>query len=247
MEEARCRPIYDRPNSPNTWSHLLKKSAELRARGIITPEQVGSYEADATRVAFIRKFGAHVVPAASASLTEERALLPGARRAPMELGDRPMRGGTITPEEDERRLEMIRSRLEDIPAGYANGIAEAARRADGINQADAAVGVRLCAAITEAVEVLVAVTADKTGRQHEYASLTLFDPGSATRRAEAERISKLRLIPLADVARLNRRRIDIAIIGVRGRFEIGCQACSSPSSAFASFRSRVLKPSVNHP
>jgi hypothetical protein len=25
----------------------------------------------------------------------------------------------MTPEEDERRLEMIRSRLEDIPAGYA--------------------------------------------------------------------------------------------------------------------------------
>jgi hypothetical protein len=34
---------------------------------------------------------------------------------------------------------------------------------------------------------------------------------------------------------------------VRGRFEIGRQACSSSSSAFASFRSRVSKPSVNHP
>ena|SRR5271170_3177246 len=30
---------------------------------------------------------------------------------------------------------------------------------------------------------------------------------------------------------------------LRGRFEIGCQACSSPSSAFASFRSSVSKPS----
>jgi hypothetical protein len=29
-----------------------------------------------------------------------------------------------------------------------------------------------------------------------HAALTLFDPGSATRRAEAERISKLWLIPL---------------------------------------------------
>jgi hypothetical protein len=30
-------------------------------------------------------------------------------------------------------------------------------------------------------------------------------------------------------------------------FEIGCQACSSSSSAFASFRSSVSKPSVNQP
>jgi hypothetical protein len=33
----------------------------------------------------------------------------------------------------------------------------------------------------------------------------------------------------------------------RGRFEIGCQACSSSSSALASFRSSVSKPSVNQP
>ena len=32
-----------------------------------------------------------------------------------------------------------------------------------------------------------------------HAALTLFDPGSATRRAEAERISKLWLIPLRNV------------------------------------------------
>ena len=75
-----------------------------------------------------------------------------------------MRGATITPEEDERRFEMIRSRLEDIPAGYSNGIAEAARRADGINEANAAVGVRLRSAITEALGTLVAITADKTGK-----------------------------------------------------------------------------------
>ena len=35
--------------------------------------------------------------------------------------------------------------------------------------------------------------------------------------------------------------------GLRGRFEIGCQACSSSSNAFASFRSSVSKPSVNQP
>ena len=57
---------------------------------------------------------------------------------------------------------MIRSRLDDIPAGYANGIAEAARRADSINEANAAVGVRLRSAITEALGILAAITADKT-------------------------------------------------------------------------------------
>jgi hypothetical protein len=73
-----------------------------------------------------------------------------------------MRGGTITPEEHERQLEMIRCRLEDIPAGYANGIAEAARRADSVVAANAAVGARLRSAITEALEILAAVNADKT-------------------------------------------------------------------------------------
>ena len=79
----------------------------------------------------------------------------------MELETARMRGGTITPEENERRLEMIRSRLEDIPAGYSNGIAEAARRADNICEANAAVGARLRSAITEALGILAGVTADK--------------------------------------------------------------------------------------
>src|SRR5262249_1749591 len=35
--------------------------------------------------------------------------------------------------------------------------------------------------------------------------------------------------------------------GLRGRFEIGCQACSSSSSALASFKSSMSKPSVNQP
>ena len=35
--------------------------------------------------------------------------------------------------------------------------------------------------------------------------------------------------------------------GLRGRFEIGCQACSSSKSALASFKSSVSKPSVNQP
>jgi hypothetical protein len=154
VEEARCRPIYD-PELAKYLDVAPQKISQLRARGIITPEQDGSYEADATRVAYIRNLRAHVVPAAGASLTEERALLLRARRARMELETACMRGGTITPEEDERRLEMIRSRLEDIPAGYSNGIAEAARRADSIDAANAAVGVRLRSAITEALGILV--------------------------------------------------------------------------------------------
>ena len=34
---------------------------------------------------------------------------------------------------------------------------------------------------------------------------------------------------------------------LRDCFEIGCQACNSSNSAFASFRSSVSKPSVNQP
>jgi hypothetical protein len=139
-----------------------QKISQLRARGIITPEQNGSYEADATRVAYIRNLRAHVVPAASASLTEERALLLRARRARMELETARMAGLSISVEEVDRQFATVKARLEDIPAGYANGIAEAARRADGINQANAAVGVRLRSAITEAAGILVAITADKT-------------------------------------------------------------------------------------
>ena len=54
------------------------------------------------------------------------------------------------------------ARLEDIPAGYANSIAEAARRADSVLEANAAVGVRLRSAMNEALGILVAVTADRT-------------------------------------------------------------------------------------
>jgi hypothetical protein len=34
---------------------------------------------------------------------------------------------------------------------------------------------------------------------------------------------------------------------IRGRFETGCQACSSSSNALASFRSTVSMPSMNQP
>jgi hypothetical protein len=56
---------------------------------------------------------------------------------------------------------MVKARLIGIEAGYANSIAEAARRAGSIVEANAAVGARLRSAITEALGILVAVTADR--------------------------------------------------------------------------------------
>jgi hypothetical protein len=47
-----------------------------------------------------------------------------------------------------------KSRVVGIEAGYADSIAEAARRADSIVAANAAVGVRLRSAINEALGVL---------------------------------------------------------------------------------------------
>jgi hypothetical protein len=68
------------------------------------------------------------------------------------------KGGTLTSEELDRQLETIIARLEDIPAGYANSIAEAARRADSIIEANAAVGTRLRSAINEALGIVRDVT-----------------------------------------------------------------------------------------
>jgi hypothetical protein len=77
---------------------------------------------------------------------------------------------------------------------------------------------------------------------------------AANERAEAQLPLPTELVPLKPAAfnagvnyelrgwNLHRRRSP-----VRGRFEIGCQACSSSSSAFAFFRSPVSKPSVNQP
>jgi hypothetical protein len=94
-------------------------------------------------------------------LTEERSKLVRAQRERLEFKTARDAARYVSIEELERQLEMIRSRLDDIPAGYANGIAGAARRADSINAANAAVGVRLRSAISDAMGVL-AITADKT-------------------------------------------------------------------------------------
>jgi hypothetical protein len=80
----------------------------------------------------------------------------------MELETARMAGLSISVEEVDRQFATVKARLEDRPAGYSNGIAEAARRANDINRANAAVGVRLRSAITEALGILVAITADKT-------------------------------------------------------------------------------------
>ena len=55
---------------------------------------------------------------------------------------------------------MVKARLIGIEAGYADSIAEAARRADSIFGANAAVGVRLRSAINEALRVLAAAAVD---------------------------------------------------------------------------------------
>ena len=137
-----------------------QKISQLRARGIITPEQDGSYEADTTRVAYIRNLRAHVVPAASATLTEERAKLIRARRERMELETARLAGLSIPLEEVDRQFARVKNRLVGIEAAYANSIAEAARRVDSIFEANAAVGVRLRSVINEALGELAAAAAD---------------------------------------------------------------------------------------
>jgi hypothetical protein len=90
--------MYLRPTELAKYLDVApQKISQLRTRGIITPEQDGSYEADATRVGYVRNLRARVVPAASANLTEERALLLRARRERMELETARMRGGTTRP------------------------------------------------------------------------------------------------------------------------------------------------------
>ena len=155
-------PTYLRPTELAKYLALApQKISQLRARGIITAEPDGSYEADVTRVAYIKHLRAHVVPAASAGLTEARARLTCARAARVELENSKVarqleleKGGTLTCEELDHRIATIRERLEDIPAGYANGIAEAARRADSIIEANAAVGMRLRSAMNEALGIV---------------------------------------------------------------------------------------------
>jgi hypothetical protein len=153
--------MYLRPTELAKYLDVApQKISQLRARGIITPEQDGSYEADATRVAYIRNLRGHVVPAASATLTEERAKLIRARRERMELETAGMAGLSISVEEVDRLFATVKTGLVGIEAGYANSIAEAARRAGSIFEANAAVGARLRSAINEALGELAAAAAN---------------------------------------------------------------------------------------
>jgi hypothetical protein len=153
--------MYLRPTELAKYLDVApQKISQLRARGIITPEQDGSYEADATRVGYIRNLRGHVVPAASATLTEERAKLIRARRERMELETARMAGLSISVEEVDRLFATVKTGLVGIEAGYANSIAEAARRAGSIFEANAAVGARLRSAINEALGELAAAAAD---------------------------------------------------------------------------------------
>jgi hypothetical protein len=59
--------------------HAEVGGSASRAREASSPQSRMAAKADATRVAYIRNFRAHVVPAASATLTEERMELETAR------------------------------------------------------------------------------------------------------------------------------------------------------------------------
>ena len=72
----------------------------------------------------------------------------------MELETARLAGLSIPLEEVDRQFARVKNRLVGIEAAYANSIAEAARRADSIVAANAAVGVRLRSAINEALGVL---------------------------------------------------------------------------------------------
>ena len=154
-------PTYRRPTALARYLDLApQRISQLVNRGVLDPPSPDGFDADLVRVQYIRHLRANLVTHATAGLTEERSKLVRAQRERLEFKTARDAARYVSIEELERQLEMIRSRLED--AGYANGIAEAARRAAGINEANAAVGVRLRSVIAEVLGILVAITADKT-------------------------------------------------------------------------------------
>ena len=154
---------YLRPTALARYLDLApQRISQLVNRGVLDPPGPDGFDAELVRVRYIRHLRANLVTHATAGLTEERSKLVRAQRERLEFKTARDAARYVSIEELERQLEMIRSRMEDIPAGYANGIAEAARRAAGINEANAAVGVRLRSVIAEVLGILVAITADKT-------------------------------------------------------------------------------------
>jgi hypothetical protein len=137
-----------------------QRISQLVHKGIIDPPGADGFDVDATRIKYIRHLRAHLAPHAGAMLTEERAKLIRARRERMELETARMARLSIPLEEVDRQFAMVKSRLVGIEAAYANSIAEAARRADSIFEANAAVGARLRSVINEALGELAAAAAD---------------------------------------------------------------------------------------
>ncbi len=132
---------YLRPTALARYLDLApQRISQLVNRGVLDPPGPDGFAADLVRVRYIRHLRANLVTHATAGLTEERSKLVRAQRERLEFKTARDAARYVSIEELERRLEMIRSRLEDIPAGYSNGVAEAARRAAGINEANAAVG-----------------------------------------------------------------------------------------------------------
>ena len=154
---------YLRPTALARYLDLApQRISQLVNRGVLDPPGPDGFDADLVRVRYIRHLRANLVTHATAGLTEERSKLVRAQRERLEFKTARDAARYVSVEEVDCQFATVKARLEDIPAGYSNGIAEAARRADGINEANAAVGVRLRSAITEALGILVAITADKT-------------------------------------------------------------------------------------
>ena len=154
---------YLRPTALARYLDLApQRISQLVNRGVLDPPGPDGFDADLVRVRYIRHLRANLVTHATAGLTEERSKLVRAQRERLEFKTARDAARYVSVEEVDRQFATVKTGLEDIPAGYSNGIAEAARRAAGINEANAAVGVRLRSVIAEVLGILVAITADKT-------------------------------------------------------------------------------------
>ncbi len=156
---------YLRPTALARYLDLApQRISQLVNRGVLDPPGPDGFDADLVRVRYIRHLRANLVTHATAGLTEERSKLVRAQRERLEFKTARDAARYVSVEEVDRQFATVKARLVGIEARCANGIAEAARRADGINEANAAVGARLRSAITEALGTLVTITADKTGK-----------------------------------------------------------------------------------
>jgi hypothetical protein len=151
-------PTYLRPTALARYLDLApQRISQLVNRGVLDPPGPDGFDADAVRVAYINHLRARLTSPATVGLTEERARLVRVQRERLEFKLARDSGRLVPAEEVNRLLETVEERLTDIEAGYANDIAAAARRADSIWEANAAVGQRLRGAIAEALRILATV------------------------------------------------------------------------------------------